>query len=112
MTAVTEPTPLPRSLDGLDRLLGADPPERDPGLLACFEPRFPDPPPANAQLVRALRLRADDRQREWLGPVGAELRRLDALGVLWLDSVTGVVRDRITGMALDRARFVLVVNRR
>jgi hypothetical protein len=36
---------------------------------------------------------------------------LDATGVIWLDHLTGVLRDRATGTALDRARAEYVLGR-
>ena len=65
----------PRPLDDLDRRLGADPHERDRGLLACFEPRLPAQADVDAALWDALRIRADERAREWNGPIGDTLAR-------------------------------------
>jgi hypothetical protein len=101
----------PRSLDELDRRLGADPNECDRGLLVCFEPRLPAQSDVDPALWDALRIRADERAREWNGPIGARLRALDDAKVVTLDPWSGLVRDPRSGVALDRAQAELLVLR-
>jgi hypothetical protein len=101
----------PRPLDELDRHLGADPHERDRGLLACFEPHLPSQAEVDPALWDALRIRADERTREWSGPIGAGLRALAEARVVTLDPWSGLVRDPRTGTALDRAQAELLVLR-
>jgi hypothetical protein len=101
----------PRALDELDRRLGADPHERDRGLLACFEPTLPGQADVEPAVWEALRIRADERAREWSGPIGEWLRALDDAKVVTLDPWSGLVRDPRTGLALDRAQAELLVLR-
>jgi hypothetical protein len=104
-------TQWPRPLDDLDRHLGPDPHERDRGLLACFEPTLPPQADVDPALWEVLRIRADERAREWNGPIGARLRALDDAQVVTLDPWSGLIRDPRTGVALDRAQAELLVLR-
>jgi hypothetical protein len=92
----------PRSLDDLDRLLGADPPIRGSGLLACFEPALPSQAHCDPEVWHALRVRADERRREWRGPIGDRVRALESDGLVRIDE-HGLVCDARTGAPLDRA---------
>jgi hypothetical protein len=96
----------PRPLDALDRRLGADPPEDAAGALVCFEPVLPPQAGCPPALWNALRVRADERRREWRGPVGEGVRALAARGVVRVDR-HGVLRDPGTGRPLDRANAEL-----
>ena len=71
-------------------------------MLACFEPELPAQADCEPGLWAALRVRADQRRREWRGPVGEGVRALAAAGVVTLDG-RGVVRDPASGRPLDRA---------
>ncbi len=101
----------PRPLDDLDRRLGADPEERDRGILACFSPSLPAQTDVDAALWDALRIRSDERAREWRGPIGERLRTLDQAEVIRIDPWSGLLRDPRTGRALDRAQAELLVLR-
>ena len=101
----------PRPLDDLDRRLGADPVEEARGLLACFLPRLPAQGDVDAALWDALRIRADERSREWKGPIGDRVRAFEGSGVIRIDPWSGLLRDPATGQALDRAQAELLVLR-
>lgn len=73
-------------------------------MLACYAPCLPDPAGIGPPLWAALIVRADERAREWLGPVGVTVRWLADLGVVTLAG--GVLRDPVSGLALDRAHAV------
>ena len=84
-----QPVRWPRSLDAVDRWLGADGPD---GALVCFEPIVPRQADCDAALWQLVRVRADERRREWRGPIGEHLRDLEAIGLLTIDRGGGVVR--------------------
>jgi hypothetical protein len=47
-------------------------------------------------------VRADERRREWRGPIGDRVRALESDGLVRIDE-HGLVRDARTGTPLDRA---------
>jgi hypothetical protein len=97
-------------LDDLDRQLGADPDDAAPaGSLGCYEPALPPQAACDPGLWPALRVRADERRREWLGPIGDALRDLERLGLLRVDRTTGMLLDP-RGGPLDRAHAELLVS--
>ena len=101
----------PRPLDELDRYLGADPHERDRGLLACFEPTLPAQADVDPALWEALRIRADERAHEWNGPIGPRLRALDDARVVTLDPWSGLVHDPRTASRSTALRRKLLALR-
>lgn len=97
---MAEPTHpiLPRPIDAIDRLLGADPDGDLAGAIACFEPKLP------ADAVEAATAALLDRYRcrwsEYWGSVGDQLRLLESEGLVTIDRERGVVRVASSGEPL------------
>jgi hypothetical protein len=85
--------------------------EADRGLLTCFLPKLPSQGDVDGALWDALRIRVDERTREWKGPIGDRVRSLERAGVFRIDAWSGLLRDPATGQALDRAQAELLVLR-
>ena len=101
----------PRIADELDVWLGATLPDNDRVALACYRPHLPSRAECTEPLWRALVVRADERQREWDGPVGERVRDLDRRGLIKLGGKGGeggLLLDPDSSHPLDRAHAELL----